>query len=210
MWNDELCSLLIPTWRSGPPCCCQGLWYPCRGPFCGFDPCALQSSICFTQVSLDASGSILAYVPGKYSYLKVPPAPSTNLTFNVRVFRKGVGDSSVDEHKQWEFSDIESNAVQPPAAQAIQTNDSRCSQALASHRWSYQAFQARVEVSQPNVTHTHTWPSRIVETHVIQPRWAACHPGSQCPDHSVPWHPGAQATQAFTAEIRAASPQHPA
>ncbi|KAH7984404.1 hypothetical protein HPB52_020367 [Rhipicephalus sanguineus] len=204
MWNDEICFLLLPTRISGSPRCCHGRWYSCRGPLCGFDLRALQSSIRFIQVSLDASGPTLAYVPGKYPCLKMPPVLSTNLTFNILVFQKGVKDSSMDEQKQWELLDNESKAVQRPALQTIQTNDPRCAQAVASHCWSNRAVQARVKVSQPNHTLKNTWSSRTVETGASQPCWDSFHPTSPCPGQPfpchlclgwpVPWHPGAQAS----------------
>ncbi|KAH7983431.1 hypothetical protein HPB52_011962 [Rhipicephalus sanguineus] len=211
MWIEKICSRLLPTRTSGPPLCCHGPWYPCRGPFCGFDTCAILSSIRFMQVSLDASGPTLAYyVPGKYPGLKMPPVPSTNIP----VFQKGVKDSSVDEQKQWELPDHESKAVQPTAAQTIPT-DPRCTQTVASHRWSGPAFRAYAEVSQPHGTQIQTWRCRTVETDASQPRWSTCNPWAdqeaqarQSHDIMVlmvpkSWHPGAQATQASTAEIRA-------
>uniref|UniRef100_A0A224YAX0 Uncharacterized protein n=1 Tax=Rhipicephalus zambeziensis TaxID=60191 RepID=A0A224YAX0_9ACAR len=195
MWNEEICSRPLPTRTSGPPRCFHGPWYPCRGPLCGFDPCAMQSSIRFMQV-LDEREPTLAYVPGKYPCLKIPPVPSTNLTFNVPVFQKGVKDSGTDEKKQWELPDHESEAVQPPAVQTIPTNDPRCAQAVASHRWFDSAFQADAEVSQLHGTRIQTWRCRTVETDASQPGWAdqeaqACRShGTRVPIVPAPWHPG--------------------
>lgn len=133
-WNEELSSQLLPTKTSGQPRVCHNPGCPSHGPLCGFDPVAIQSSICFMQVSLDESGSTLQYVPGKNPCLKTPPLPSTSLAANTTVFQKGFKDSSIDEQKQWELPDDESKAVQPPAVQAISINDPGGSQAVASNR----------------------------------------------------------------------------
>ncbi|KAH7983060.1 hypothetical protein HPB52_008900 [Rhipicephalus sanguineus] len=187
MPKDEICSLLLPTRASGLPRCCRGPWYPCCGPLCGFNPCALQSSSSrFIKVSLDASGPTLAHVPGKYPYLKMPPVTSTNLTFNMPVFRKGLKDSSVYRLKQYELLDHESKAVQPPAVRTIQNNYPRCAQAVASHRWSDSVAQTHGEVSQPDGTRIQIWPCRTAETDPSKPRLAVYHPGSPCPFHPVP------------------------
>ncbi|KAL1415201.1 hypothetical protein MTO96_006876 [Rhipicephalus appendiculatus] len=117
MRNDDTCSQQLPTWTPGPPRYRQGPWYPCRDPLCRFDPRALQPSIHFMQMSLYSGGPTLAYVPGKYPCLKMPPETLTNLTLDIPVFRKGVKDSSMDWQKKLELSDDESKAVQPAAVQ---------------------------------------------------------------------------------------------
>ncbi|KAL1432120.1 hypothetical protein MTO96_013460 [Rhipicephalus appendiculatus] len=188
---DPLAGLLCHSPRtSGPRRCCHGPWYPCRGPLCGFDPCAMQSSIRFMQV-LDESEPTLAYVPGKYPCLKIPPVPSTNLTFNIPVFQRGVNDSGTDEQKQWELPDHETEAVQ-----TIPTNDPRCAQAVASHRWFDSAVQAHAEVSQPHGSQIQTRSCRTVETDASQPGWAdqearaSRSQGIRVPMVPTPWHPG--------------------
>ncbi|KAL3245666.1 hypothetical protein MRX96_058198 [Rhipicephalus microplus] len=111
MWNDVLCSLLLSTWPSSPPRCCHGPWYPCRGPPCCFDPCALQFSLNFTQASPGASEPTLVYVTGKYPRLNMHAETSTNLTLDIK-------DSSMDGQKL-ELPDHETKAVQPQPMQTI-------------------------------------------------------------------------------------------
>ncbi|KAL1432114.1 hypothetical protein MTO96_013454 [Rhipicephalus appendiculatus] len=140
-----------------------------------------SSSIHFMQV-LDESEPTLAYVPGKYPCLKIPPVSSTNLTFNVPVFQKGVKDSGTDEQKQWELPDHETEAVQ-----TIPTNDPRCAQAVASHRWFDSAVQAHAEVSQPHGTQIQTWSCRTVETDASQSAGPTRKPRPAIP--TTPWCP---------------------
>ncbi|KAL3245664.1 hypothetical protein MRX96_058196 [Rhipicephalus microplus] len=111
MWNDVLCSQLLPTWPSSPPRCCHRPWYPYRGILCCFDPCALQLSLPFTQASPDASGHTLLHVPGKYPRLSMHAETSTNLTLDIK-------DSSMDGQKL-ELPDHEPKAVQPQLMQTI-------------------------------------------------------------------------------------------
>ncbi|KAL1415195.1 hypothetical protein MTO96_006870 [Rhipicephalus appendiculatus] len=100
----------------------------------------------------------------------MPPVPSTNLTFNIPVFRNGVKGSSVDEQKQGKLPDHESKVVHPPAAQENQTNDPRCAQVVTSHHWYDSAVQAHVKVSKPHGTQIQTWPSRTFEINPSDPQ----------------------------------------
>ncbi|KAL1478984.1 hypothetical protein MTO96_015972 [Rhipicephalus appendiculatus] len=172
MWNGEMCSQLPPSWTLYRPRCCHGPWCPCRGPMCGFHSCALQSSIHYMQVSLDASEPALAYVPGKYPYLKMPPVHSTNLTFNMPVFQKGVKESSVDEQKPW--NEVYKSRITIPTLPSHrpgkQSRPTIRVQAVACHGWYDSAIQARAKDSQPHGTHIQNWPSITVESDASQPR----------------------------------------
>ncbi|KAL1431725.1 hypothetical protein MTO96_013833 [Rhipicephalus appendiculatus] len=74
--------------------------------------------------------------------------PTLPFELHLQPASQGV-QSSVDGQKQWDqahkLPDQESKAVQPPAVQAIHTNDPRCALAMATHHWSDQAVQTGAE-----------------------------------------------------------------